>query len=70
MKITRKGISFERWEEFVMRPNICSFTDEDGATLNINTITLIQMYKALETELIKVHGTSVEKISEKYYNGN
>jgi hypothetical protein len=66
MRITRKGVSFERWEAFTLRPNVCSFVDEDGATLNINTITLIQMYKALEAILIKDYDTTIEQVIERH----
>ena len=66
MKITRNGVSFERMDGFNLRPNICSFKDNDGATLNINTITLIQMYKALETALIETHKTTIDEVSARY----
>ena len=66
MKITRKGIFVDDIKKFNMRPNICSFEDGDGATFNINTITLITMYNILVDELTKSYGTTVEEISKTY----
>jgi hypothetical protein len=69
MRVTKNGISFERWTEFTLRPNICSFTDDDGSILNINTVTLINMYMALENELMTTHGLTPEDFFKRTKTG-
>jgi hypothetical protein len=69
MRITKNGLTIENWIEFTLRPNICSFKDKDEAVFNINTITLINMYRALENELQRTHGLSIQDILDRYHHG-
>ena len=51
MKITSTGVAFRDYVSACPSPTICSFTDRDGATLLIDTPTLVRMYELVRFDL-------------------
>jgi len=56
MKITKFGIFFENYQGASPGIDFSSFTDKDGATLLIDTATLVRMYELCKVDLTKRHG--------------
>lgn len=65
MKISSKGVFLEDIISMVARPNICSMIDVDGASININTITLIDAYEGMLYQLNQ-QGTTIEEIKKRH----
>ena len=51
MKITRNGVLFESYVSASPASTISAFTDRDGATLLIDTATLVRMYELVRFDL-------------------
>jgi len=66
MKITTNGASIEAIFSVIGRPNISTITDVDGAIININTITLIEIYEMMEKELKTNFNMTIGDIKAQY----
>lgn len=51
MKITGKGVRFDIYQTASPGVTVSSFTDSEGATLLIDTATLVQMYELCQLDL-------------------
>jgi hypothetical protein len=51
MKVTGQGVWFSDYRQARPGPSVSAFTDALGATLNIDTVALIQMYELVKYDL-------------------
>lgn len=51
MKITSTGVYFDGYVNASPSSATCAFTDRDGATLLIDTATLVRMYELVRFDL-------------------
>jgi hypothetical protein len=56
MKFSRNGFTFDAYRSASPGVQMSSFTDADGATLHIDTATLVQMYELVKFDLQRRSG--------------
>lgn len=56
MRITANGVTFENYRSASPGEYVSTFTDSDGATLLIDTVTLVRMYELCKFDLERRNG--------------